>query len=45
VKGDIHDVGVLQTFLPDLLDGGHVDLLLLCLNASGQEQKGGEAER
>jgi hypothetical protein len=45
VEGDIHDMGVLQPFLPDLLDGGHVNLLILGLKAGGQEQQDDEAER
>jgi hypothetical protein len=45
VKSNIHDVGVLQSFLPDLLNGGHVDLLILGINVGSEEQEHDKAER
>ena len=44
VEGDIHDMGILQAFLPDLLDGGDVDVLFLGIKVSSRKQKSGQAE-
>ena len=45
VKSDIHNMRILQSFLPDLLNGGHVDFFVLGLAVNSERKKNDKAQR